>query len=163
MVDWEKPDPFHDTQPLAGAVPAPPAAPPAGAPVTAPLTQQLPVQPSFGPVLVQVGEIRVSADTVYTPTGSFPVRGSQWHTQDQWAMTQKIPAWAVVCAILGFCVLTVFSLLFLLVKETVVSGSVAVTVTNGATSYTAYFPVGHQLQVADMHNRVNYARSLAAR
>jgi hypothetical protein len=40
---------------------------------------------------------------------------------------------------------------------------VAVTVTNGANTYTAYFPVGHQLQVADVHHRVNYARSLAAR
>lgn len=154
MVDWEKPDPFNDTQPLGGGpVPTP-----------APVTRSLPVQaPAGGPILVHIGEIQVSADTIYTPAGSFPVRGSRWHAQDQWSMTQQIPTWAVVCAVVGFCVVTLFSLLFLLVKETVVVGSVAVTVTNGDSSYTAYFPVGHPLQVADVHNRVNYARSLAAR
>jgi hypothetical protein len=106
VVDWEEPDPSNDTQPIV----PPPA-----------LTQRLGVQPpAGGPILVHIGEIQVSADAVYTPTGSFPVRGSQWYAQDQWSMTQKIPTWAVVCAIVGFCVVTVFSLFFLLAKETVV-------------------------------------------
>ncbi|MGE0169640.1 MAG: hypothetical protein AB7I40_18375 [Nocardioides sp.] len=151
---------MDDTAPLAGVVP--PGPPPVlGPPVPAPVTQPLPVQP--GPVLVHIGEIQVSADTVYTPSGVFPVAGTTWYAQDQWTMTQKIPTWAIVCAVVGFCVLTVFSLLFLLAKESVVTGAVAVTVTNGTQSHTTYLPVGHQLHAVDVHNRVNYARGLAAR
>jgi hypothetical protein len=161
VVDFNKPDPMGDTAPLAG-VPGsamPPLVPPAPVPATAPL----PVPPQANPLLVQIGEIRVTQDTVYTPAGAFPVSGSQWYAQDQWTTSEKIPTWAVVCAVVGFCVLTFFSLLFLLAKETVVNGAVAVTVTHGSQSYTAYVPVGHQMQAADIHNRVHYARSLAAR
>ncbi len=112
---------------------------------------------------MQIGEIHVSADTVYTPIGSFPLASTQFHVQDQWTLTQKTPTWAIVCAVVGFCVLTFFSLLFLLAKETVAVGSVAVTVTNGRQAYTAYLPVGSQYHAHDVHNRVNYARGLAIR
>ncbi|CUR54808.1 hypothetical protein NOCA2210158 [metagenome] len=162
MVDWEKRDPMADTAPLTGLPPA--ASPQAGLPaarppVTRPLSSAAPVSP----VLVQIGEIQVSADTVYTPTGSFPLAGTQFHVHDQWSLTQKIPTWAIVCAVVGFCVVTFFSLLFLLAKEDVVAGSVAVTVTNGAHTYTAYVPVGARYHAHDVHNRVNYARGLLTR
>jgi hypothetical protein len=65
-------------------------------------------------------------------------------------------------AVVGFCVLTVFSLLFLLAKETVYRGTVQVTVTNGAHQYVARIPVTDQAQVAHLHQQVNYVRSLAA-
>ena len=67
-----------------------------------------------------------------------------------------------MAAVLGFCVLTVFSLLFLLVKETVHRGTVQVTVTNGARQYVARIPVTTQEQVQLVHQQVNYVRSLAA-
>ena len=81
---------------------------------------------------------------------------------DYWHNEQKIPTWAIVAAIVGFCVLTVFSLLFLLVKETVYRGTVQVTVTNGPRQYVARIPVTDQTQVAYVHQQVNYVRSLAA-
>ena len=58
--------------------------------------------------------------------------------------------------------LTVFSLFFLLVKETVHRGTVQVTVTNGAWQYLARIPVRSQVQVLQIHQQVNYVRSLAA-
>jgi hypothetical protein len=164
MSEWRPGDPFDDTQPLLGG--AVPSAPPPG---TEPLPQLQPQpvslqKPAAGPndVLVHIGEIQVTGSTVYTPNGQFPVAGSQWFVQDQWTTTQKIPTWAIVCAIVGFCVLTVFSLFFLLAKETVMQGFVVVTVSNGPNSFTARFPVAQQIHVSDVHNRVNYARSLAA-
>ena len=51
------------------------------------------------------------------------------------------PSLGGVLAVLGFCVVTIFSLLFLLVKESVHRGTVQVTVTNGAAQYVARIPV----------------------
>ena len=115
-----------------------------------------------GPVIVQIGEIGVTSAVVHTPAGDIPLAGSTWHVTDYWHNEQKIATWAIVMAIVGFCVLTVFSLLFLLVKETVYRGTVQVTVTNGTRQYVARLPVTDQSQVAYVHQQVNYVRSLAA-
>ena len=119
-----------------------------------------PVAP--GPVIVQVGEIGVTSTVVHTPAGDIPLAGSTWQVNDYWHSEQKIPTWAIIAAIAGFCVLTVFSLLFLLVKVTVPRGTVQVTVTNGTRQYVARIPVTDQAQVAYVNQQVNYLRSLAA-
>ncbi|WP_460917003.1 hypothetical protein [Plantactinospora veratri] len=113
-------------------------------------------------MVAQIGEIAVTSSTVRTPSGDLPLAGSQWHVADYWQSEQKTPTWAIVVAVVGFCVLTVFSLLFLLVKETVHRGTVQVTVTNGLRQYVARIPVTDQFQVQQIHQQVNYARSLAA-
>jgi hypothetical protein len=120
-----------------------------------------PAQPG-GPVIVQIAEIAVTSTTVYTPTGDIPLSGSQWQVNDYWFSQQRIPKWAIVMAIAGFCVLTVFSLLFLLVKETVMQGTVQVTVTNGTRQYVARIPVTDQTAVTAINQQVNYVRTLAA-
>jgi len=135
---------------MIGATSAPPAAQPSPAPMPA------------GPIVAQIGEIGVTSTAVHTPAGTFPLAGSTWHVNDFWQSESKTPTWAVVVAILGFCVLTVFSLLFLLVKETVHRGTVQVTVTNGPHQYVARIPVVHQQQVQHLHQQVNYVRALAA-
>lgn len=114
-------------------------------------------------VIAQIGEIMVTETTVHTPTGPIPLRGSQWTVQDQWMITQKIPTWAIVLAVVGFFCLTVFSLLFLLAKESIYRGHVQVSVTNGAQQYVAYIPVQSHAQVHHVHQQVNYIRSFAAR
>jgi len=129
-------------------------------PTPSPVPPPDPIPP--GPVIVQVGEIGVTSSVVHTPAGDIPLAGSTWQVSDYWHSEQKIPTWAIVCAIVGFCVLTVFSLLFLLVKETVPRGTVQVTVTNGTRQYVARIPVTDQAQVAYVHQQVNYVRSLAA-
>ncbi|ROT26339.1 hypothetical protein EF879_25350 [Micromonospora sp. HM5-17] len=113
-------------------------------------------------MVAQIGEITVTSTTVRTPSGEMPLAGSQWHVADFWQSEQKTPTWAIVLAIVGFCVLTVLSLLFLLVKETVYRGVVQVTVTNGSRQYVARIPVTSQQQVHTIHQQVNYVRSLAA-
>src|SRR3954468_13792460 len=113
--------------PAPAAVPAPgPAEPVAYAP---------------GPVIVQIAEIGVTSTVVHTPAGDIALAGSQWQVSDYWFTQQRIPRWAIVAAIVGFCVLTVFSLLFLLIKESVPQGTVQVTVTNGTRQQAAPTPV----------------------
>jgi hypothetical protein len=125
--------------------------------------QPVPPPPAApGPVIAQVGDIAVTSTVVYTPAGEIPLAGSTWTVNDYWHSEQKIPTWAIVCAIAGFCVLTVFSLLFLLVKVTVPRGTVQVTVTNATRQYVARIPVTDQSQVTYVHQQVNYVRSLAA-
>jgi hypothetical protein len=114
------------------------------------------------PVILQIGELAVTSSTVHTPTGDIPLRGSTWQVTDQWMTEQRIPTWAVVMAIVGFCVLTVFSLLFLLAKETVYRGTVQIVVSNGPRQYVCRIPVANQAQVHHLHQQVNYVRSLAA-
>lgn len=113
--------------------------------------------------LCQIGEIMVTTSMVHTPVGACPLRGSQWHSQDQWIATQKTPTWAIVLAVVGFCILTVFSLLFLLAKETVLNGVVQVTVMNGPFTYAARVPVYNYAQAQHLHNQVNYARAMSMR
>jgi hypothetical protein len=115
-----------------------------------------------GPVVVQIGELAVTSTTVRTPAGDIPLRGSTWLVTDQWLTEQRIPKWAIVMAIVGFCLLTFFSLLFLLAKETVYRGTAQITVTNGPQQYVARIPVQSQADVHHIHQQVNYVRSLAA-
>jgi hypothetical protein len=134
---WSVPDP---------AAPTPASAPPI----------------DTGVVVAQIGEIGVTGTTVHTPAGAFPLAGSTWQVSDFWHTEQKTPTWAIVMAVAGFCVLTVFSLFFLLVKETIYRGTVQVTVTNGQRQYVARIPVTGEPQVQYVHQQVNYVRSLAA-
>ena len=145
-----------------GFAPLPPV-PSSGAPQPPP-TQIVPISGGAGhdPVVVQIGELAVTSTVVHTPAGAIPLKGSTWHVTDYWHNETKIPTWAIVCAIVGFCVLTIFSLLFLLAKETIYRGTVQVTVTNGGQQFVARIPVTAQNQVAYVHQQVNYVRSLAA-
>ncbi|GIF18888.1 hypothetical protein BJ973_005934 [Actinoplanes tereljensis] len=134
-------------------------------PSPSPVTPELPVSgppAAPGPVIVQIAEIAVTSTTVHTPAGDIPLAGSQWLVNDYWHSQQRIPKWAIVLAIVGFCVLTVLSLLFLLIKETVTQGTVQVTVTNGTRQYVARIPVTDQVAVTTINQQVNYVRTLAA-
>jgi hypothetical protein len=120
-----------------------------------------PTYPPAEAVLLSIGEIQVTATTIRTPAGVYPLRGSQWHITDSWTTEQKIPSWAIVLAIVGFFCLTFFSLLFLLAKETVHRAVVNVHVTSGGQQYVARIPAGDQAQVQYIYQQVNYVRSLA--
>jgi hypothetical protein len=120
-----------------------------------------PLLPAQSVVAVQIGEIMVTPPVVRTPAGVLPLAGSSWHVMDHWQKEEKVATWAIVAAVLGFFCLTVFSLLFLLIKETRHHGTVQVTVTNGYHQYVARIPVADQFQVQQINNQVNYARSLS--
>jgi hypothetical protein len=141
------------------SVPAPDVLPPDSTP---PATSQPVGMPDEGPVIMRIAEIAVTSTTVHTPTGGMPLAGSQWQVNDYWVSQQRIPRWAIIAAVAGFCVLTVFSLFFLLVKESVMQGTVQVTVTNGTRQYVARMPVRDQAAVTAINQQVNYVRTLAA-
>jgi hypothetical protein len=146
------------------ADPTPPTDPPYGEPgwgSTEPGSSWV-GPPGGGPVIAQIGEVQVTSTTVRTPAGEFPLRGTQWTVTDQWQTEQRTPTWAVVLAIVGFCVLAFFSLFFLLVKQTVFRGVVQVSIKNGPHFYVARIPVTEQAQVQQIHQQVNYVRSVAA-
>ena len=151
MTSPQPADPWS-VPPAPGPGPSAPFPPPAG-----PAADTGPA-----PVIVQIGEIGVTSTMVHTPAGDIPLAGSTWQVSDYWHSEQRIPKWAIVLAVVGFCVLTVLSLLFLLIKETVQRGTVQVTVTNGTRQYVARIPVTDQTQVTQIHQQVNYVRSLAA-
>jgi hypothetical protein len=158
MVDPHEPTPLPYGDPWQQPtqyVPGPVSPGDALVPVTAPY-------PAAEPVIAQIGEIQVTSTTVRTPAGQFPLRGSRWTVTDQWTAVQKIPTWAIVLTIVGFFCLTVFSLLFLLAKETVYQGVVQVQVANGPYHYVSRVPVNNQQYVQHVYGQVNYVRSLAA-
>lgn len=171
-VSLQKDDPTIDSGPRL-PVPSPPSFVP---PVTAvPTTSAYPVYPQWntavapmGAVLMQLGDITVTEHQVITPHIQFPLMASSWEVTDQWFQEQKTPTWAITLAILltvvGFCFLTVFSLLFLLfllAKETRYTGVVQVRVSNGPAHHVTRIPVQSHSQVVYTHNQVNYLRALA--
>lgn len=162
----QAPAPQH--APAPQQQPAPPQRQPYPGGVTP--TSGPPTQTGVGPdvgaapgsAVAQIGELTVTSTAVRTPAGEIPLAGSTWQVADYWQSEQKTPTWAIVAAIAGFFVLTIFSLLFLLVKQTSHRGTVQVTVGNGPRQYVARIPVVHQDQVRQIHQQVNYVRSLAA-
>lgn len=148
--------------PFYGPAGAPGPYPPTGPVPPGPYPPAGPVPPAQPAVAVQIAEIMVTPPVIRTPAGVLPLAGSSWYVTDYWQKEEKIAPWAVVAAILGFFCLTVFSLLFLLIKETRHYGTVQVTVSSGGHQYVARIPVTDQFQVQQLNNQVNYARSLSA-
>ena len=179
----DEPTPPHDPWAATERVAATPATPAPSAPPAYPPTRQYPYPglidntapggPAAGglavpgglgapePVLLSIGEIQVTATTIRTPAGVYPLRGSQWTVSDSWTTTQKIPTWAIVLAVVGFFCLTFFSLLFLLAKENVHQAVVLVQVVSNGQQYVARIPANDPAQVQYLYQQVNYVRSLA--
>ncbi|HEX9034751.1 MAG TPA: hypothetical protein VF834_23140 [Streptosporangiaceae bacterium] len=112
-------------------------------------------------VLVSIGDISVTATQVYTPSGTRPLSEVQWSVTDMSLTNQGIPTWAIVCAIVFF-LFCLLGLLFLLVKETTTKGSVQVSVYGPGFVHTTQIPVFSPEQIADIHSRVSYVRTLNA-
>jgi hypothetical protein len=90
------------------------------------------------PYALCIGDIGVTRSWVVTPRGSAPLAGSEWFTANHTGYTQQIPVWAIICAVLLFPL----GLLFLLCKETKVTGWVEVTVRSGQLVHTVAVPAG---------------------
>jgi len=119
------------------------------------------VAASGEPILVQIGDISVTQTTVFTPSGSRALNEVQWSVNDMTVTSQVIPTWAIVCAIV-FALACLLGLLFLLVKETVIKGTLQVTVHGSGLVYTTQIPIATAEQVADFNARVYYARTLSS-
>lgn len=127
-------------------------------PYEAPVYPQVPLQEQM---IGQVGAITVTTTTVRTPTGDIPLKGSTWRVADSTHIEQKVPAWAIVCAIL-FAVCTLgLSFLFLLARERQYTGAVEVSVSNEGRHYTARVPISQAATIQAIYNQVNYFQSIA--
>ncbi len=124
------------------------------------VNEPIPAQPDMPQI--SIGDIGVSPQSVFLPSGSFPIGGTTWQIADYSRTEERIPAWAIVCAIVFF-LFCLLGLLFLLVKERTTTGYVQVTVSGPGFAHTATVPA-QSPQVAQMvTQQVNWARGLAAR
>ncbi|MDQ0241458.1 hypothetical protein [Arthrobacter bambusae] len=112
--------------------------------------------------LVSIGNVHVTEQYVMTPAGTWPLAQVNVTTTDQTSTTTHTPAWAIVMVIL-FIWFFLLSLLFLLARETRISGFVAVHIQAGNYSYTEQVPVYSAVQRADVLNRALYVQSLIGR
>jgi hypothetical protein len=74
--------------------------PPVGGPYQQPQPQQPLVALPSGPVLVTIGDISVEQQRIVTPAGVLPTQGTNWSAMDMSRTEEKIPAWAIVLAII---------------------------------------------------------------
>ena len=81
---------------------------------------------------------------------------------NQTFVTEAIPAWAIICAILFF-IFCLLGLLFLLVKQRRVNGAVQVGVQGPGLSFSAYSPVNSEFAVFQISNSVDTIRAQVAR
>jgi hypothetical protein len=123
--------------------------------------QSLPAQAlPTGPVLVTVGDISVEQFRIVTPAGVLPTQGTNWSAMDMSRTEEKIPAWAIILAIVFTIVTCLLGLLFLLCKERKTTGFVQITVQNGNRTHNTHVAVSSPRHVADTLARVNFARTL---
>nr|WP_245548396.1 hypothetical protein [Gordonia araii] len=142
--------PGYPTYPAPGAQPGF-----ANAPTPAP-------DGGYGQPLVVIGDITVTQTHVITPTGTFPIANTQWSVTDMSVTTEQISQTGLILALVGFVLICALSLLFLLMKDQVTSGYIQVVVTDGTRTHVSNIPAVSPASMADISNRVAYARSLAA-
>lgn len=111
--------------------------------------------------LLTIGDIGVTSYWVVTPNGNARLAGSQWIAGDMTRTETKIPAWAIICAIV-FAFACLLGLLFLMVKEQQTTGYVEVSVKSGDLYHMTQIPVSHPVQVQQVRALVARAQSLAA-
>ncbi|SDZ54620.1 hypothetical protein [Herbiconiux ginsengi] len=129
---------------------------PTGASLPAPQSEQ---------PLVRFGDFYLTEHWVVTPQGSVPLAHCQIFVTNNTRVDRVIPTWAIVVAIVGLFVITLFSLLFLLAKEDRVSGFAQITITNGSFTHQTGEPAQFNpaAQFSELESRATYARALIAR
>lgn len=116
--------------------------------------------PEPSPFLVSVGNIHATREWVVTPAGSWDAASVSVTTQNQTATTTHTPAWAIVMVIV-FIWFFLLSLLFLLARETRITGYINVTVWGpGGQNYTENVPIVDAAQRADVFARVAYLQGV---
>lgn len=159
MTDWSGPQSGSDPsgEPKVPAYKGPSGPP--DVPVPAGRIPSAPLPESF--VLV-IGDIGVSPHWVVTPNGSAPLRSVQWIVRDMSRTEERIPAYAIVLAIIFFlaCLL---GLLFLLIKERRIVGYVEVAVRGEGLYHVVQIPATGPGTLPWVNAQVHQARSLAAR
>ena len=116
----------------------------------------------YEPVRVRLGDISVSDSRIQLPYGTYPLAGTTWMVTNQTYVTESIPGWAIVMAILTF-LLCLLGLLFLLVKERRLYGAMQVSVQGPGLSHSTYIPINNDLQIFQINSTVDWIRGQVAR
>ncbi|MFI0872853.1 hypothetical protein ACH4TM_00340 [Streptomyces parvus] len=124
-----------------------------------PVPQGVPGQGGGVPVL-SIGDITVMNDAIVTPSGSMPLKGAVWTATDMSRTEEKIPAHAIVLAII-FALFCLIGLLFLLMKEKRTTGFVQVTVTSGGRHHSTMIPATGPHTFPAIMGQLNQARSMS--
>ena len=111
-------------------------------------------------VVGSVGDISFTPLTINVPGRSLPMAGSIWTVRDQSRVETRIPAWAIVLAII-FAMACLLGLLFLLVKETTTVGYVEVEVRTPSDYHVCQVPVSSPQNIMNVRRIVDYARTLS--
>ncbi|MFD6415096.1 hypothetical protein [Streptomyces sp. NPDC060194] len=146
-------------QPPGYGYPAPAYGPPAGG-YGYPQDAGYPVPAAGGAPQVAIGDISVVGDQILTPSGPMPLRGAVWNAVDMSRTEEKMPAVAIVLAVLFFFV-CFLGLLFLLMKEKTTTGYIQVTVTSAGRTHQTMIPATGPDSFAWVMAQVNYARTLS--
>ncbi|KMO99353.1 membrane protein [Streptomyces roseus] len=107
-----------------------------------------------------LGDITIAGDQIMTPSGPMPLRGAMWNASDLSRTETKIPAHAIVLAVIFF-LFCLLGLLFLLMKEKTTTGYIQVTVTSGGRHHSTMIPAVDASTYHWVMNQINYARSLS--
>lgn len=120
----------------------------------------LPTGPQPVQFVVSIGNVHATPQYVVTPSGSWPLGEVNVSATDQTHVTTHTPTWAIVLCLI-FVWFFLLSLLFLLAKETRVSGFVTVGVAaRNGQAHVENIPVMNDVQRADVFHRVGYLQSL---
>ncbi|OKK20899.1 hypothetical protein AMK16_10880 [Streptomyces sp. CB00455] len=137
---------------------APPYQPTVGAGMPAP--GPYPAAPAGGGGSLSLGDITIAGDQIITPSGTMPLRGAMWNATDLSRTEEKIPAHAIVLAVIFF-LFCLLGLLFLLMKEKKTTGYIQITVTSGGRHHSSMLPATDAGSYARVMAQVNYARALS--
>lgn len=139
----------------------PPATP--NLPAPAPVQPQVAIQP-FGepePILVWIGpDIRCTATKVFTPSGEADIADVFFNATDTSSESTYVPTINIVLGIL-LLPLCLLGLIFLLQKQTRITGFVQANVQGPRLLHTTNIPAGPGVAV-DTFKRIDYARGLAS-
>ncbi|MFJ4780337.1 hypothetical protein [Streptomyces sp. NPDC088762] len=141
-------------QPYPATPPYPPTTEGAGMPA--------PAYPMAAPggAGFSIGDISIAGDQIITPSGSMPLRGAMWNATDFSRTEEKIPAHAIVLAVIFF-LFCLLGLLFLLMKEKKTTGYIQITVTSGGRHHSTMLPATDPMAYQRVMTQINYARSLS--
>ncbi|MET9555718.1 hypothetical protein [Streptomyces sp. NPDC006645] len=114
-----------------------------------------------GTPLVSIGDITVMNHGIVTPSGTLPLQGAVWNATDMSRTEEKIPAHAIVLAVVFF-IFCLLGLLFLLMKERKTTGFIQVMVTSGGKHHSTMIPATGPESFQVVMGQVAYARSLSS-
>lgn len=113
-------------------------------------------------ILFQIGDIGISATSIFTPNGVAPLAGSQWIVRDLSRTETRIPSLAIFLAIVFSVLCCLLGLLFLAMKETIVTGYIEVSVQQGRLHHVTQIRAGNASFVASVRDQVRRAQMMAA-